>query len=65
MAYTLVYVIFYSNSNVKGTDIVPLPSRVSPVSSGDTVTSKLQYSDAANSQYLSKNIQICEHNEIL
>ena len=25
---------------VEGTDIVPLPSRVSPVSSGDTVTSE-------------------------
>lgn len=58
MAYTLVYVIFYSNSNVKGTDIVPLPSRVSPVSSGDTVTSKLQCSDAENISFRPNSLKI-------
>ena len=41
-------------SNFEDTDIVPLLSRVSPVSSGDTVTSKLHCSDAASNNYLPK-----------
>ena len=69
MAYTFVYVIFYSNSNVKGIDIdCSMCSTILPSgdSSGTTLEvpseallhrSKLQCSDAANSQYLSKNIK--------
>jgi len=76
----LAYVGFFLEKyfcNVKGTDIdCSMCSTILPSgdSSGTTLEvpseallhrSKLQCSDAANSQYLSKNIQICEHNEIL